>query len=469
MSCWKKVALGCALFAGMTAAASAQTFTTLAQFGLQYIGFSSFIQGRDGNLYGTAVAYSGGSVLKITPTGTITVLHNFCAQGCRDGSIPGGSLVLGTDGNFYGLAGGGITTNPCAYYGCGIVYRITPAGVYTVLHYFNGSDGNVPSGLVEGSDKNFYGTTTFGGSGSCDIGCGTIFKMTAAGVVTPLHSFNESDGFLPTGLVQGADGDLYGTTRWGGQYALNVACEEFGAYGCGTVFKITTSGAFTLLHSFDVRADGAEPYVPVAQANDGTFYGTTFVGRGWYSNGTVFSITSTGVFTTVYNFVGTATYQTVGLFPASDGNLYGTTTCDGEGLIYSISQSGAFTSVYAAGCEFGSYAGGVFQATNGVFYGVYSLEGQNGVGELYSLDVGLDPFVTFVLPVGRPGQTAQILGQGLTGTTSVTFNGVAATKFSVVSDTYMTAVVPAGTSTGPVVITTPTGTLTSNVSFRISK
>jgi hypothetical protein len=82
--------------------------------------------------------------------------------------------------------------------------------------------------------------------------------------------------------------------------------------------------------------------------------------------------------------------------------------------------------------------------------------------------MGLDPFITFVLPVGKPGQTAQILGQGLTGTTSVTFNGVAATKFTVVSDTYMTSVVPAGATTGPVVITTPTGNLTSNVSFRIT-
>jgi uncharacterized repeat protein (TIGR03803 family) len=228
------------------------------------------------------------------------------------------------------------------------------------------------------------------------------------------------------------------------------------------------------LHSFDVRADGAEPYVPVVQANDGTFYGTTFVGRGWYSNGTVFSITSTGAFTTVYNFMGIATYQTVGLFPASDGNLYGTTpeggSCgDGEGLIYSISQNGIFTSVYEGGCEFGSYAGEVFQATSGKFYGVYSFEGQNGVGELYSLDMGLDPFVTFVLPVGRPGQTAQILGQGLTGTTSVTFNGVAATEFSVVSDTYLTAVVPSGLSTGPVVVTTPSGVLKSNKNFRISQ
>jgi uncharacterized repeat protein (TIGR03803 family) len=473
MSYWKKAYLVCALFAAMAISSSAQTFTTLAQFGLQYGGFSSFIQGRDGNLYGTAIASSGGSLLKITPTGIITVLHNFCSQGCRDGSEPGGSLILGTDGNFYGLAGGGITTSPCAYYGCGIVYRITPAGVYTVLHYFNGSDGNVPSGLVEGSDKNFYGTTAFGG-GSCLQGCGTIFKMTAAGVVTRLHSFNESDGFLPTGLVQGTDGSLYGTTHEGGKYALNIACEEFGTAGCGTVFKITTGGAFTLLHSFDVRADGAEPYVPVVQASDGTFYGTTFVGKGWYSNGTVFSITPTGVFTTVYNFMGIATYQTVGLFPASDGNLYGTTpesgSCgDGEGLIYSVNQSGVFTSVYEGGCEFGSYAGGVFQATNGEFYGVYSFEGQNGVGELYSLDTGLAPFVAFVLPVGRPRQTAQILGQGLTGTTSVTFNGVAAAKFSVVSDTYMTAVVPVGATTGAVVVATPAGNLTSNVSFRISQ
>jgi len=104
-----------------------------------------------------------------------------------------------------------------------------------------------------------------------------------------------------------------------------------------------------------------------------------------------------------------------------------------------------------------------------MFYGVVR-NGGNGVrGGIFSLDMGLGPFVTFVLPAGKVGKTAQILGQGLTGTSNVTFNGVAATTLSVVSDTYLTAVVPSGATTGPVVVTTPTGTLTSNKNFRISQ
>ena len=293
--------------------------------------------------------------------------------------------------------------------------------------------------------------------------------MTTAGVITTLHNFNESDGLGPTGLVQGTDGDLYGTTKEGGQYTLNPSCEsEFGndpLQGCGAVFKITTGGVFTLLHSFNVGVDGALPYVPVAQANDGTFYGTTWVGKGW-GNGTVFSITSNGAFTTVYTFTGIANNPTVGLFAASDGNLYGTTGGGSCGVIYKVSQSGIFTSVYQGACNLGSYTDGVFQATSGKFYGSYT--GDDG-GALFSLDTDLGPFVSFVLPTGTRGQTAQILGQGLTGTTSVTFDGVAATKFSVVSDTYMTAVVPAGATTGAVVVATPAGNLISNVGFRVTR
>jgi uncharacterized repeat protein (TIGR03803 family) len=234
---------------------------------------------------------------------------------------------------------------------------------------------------------------------------------------------------------------------------------------------VTTGGAFTSPHSFDVT-DGAILYAPVAQANDGTFYGTTFYGSaaGDGPDGTVFSITPKGKFETVYQFTGIGPNPLVGLFPASDGNLYGTLeeggNC-GTGLIYSISQTNVFTSVYP-NCDGSDYTDTVVQSTNGKFYGTYTA-GAALIAYYDRLDTGLGPFVSFVLPAGRPGQTAQILGQGLTGATSVTFNGVAATKFSVVSDTYMTAVVPAGATTGAVVVATPAGNLSSNVSFRISK
>ena len=455
MSYWKTVCLGCALFAATAISSSGQTFTTLASLATQGSNpFSPVIQGRDGNFYTTALnggAFGSGSVLRVTPTGVVTVLHSFCAQAnCTDGASPV-SIILATDGNFYGT-----TWNGGATCDCGTIFRVTPGGSFTVFHSFNGTEGDVPTWLIEGSDKNFYGTA-FSGFGTG----GTVFRATPSGIVTVLHSFEGIDGLYPQGIVQGIDGNLYGTTYGGGKNAPEF-CQPYG--GCGTVFKVTTSGAFTSLHSFDVT-DGAILYAPVAQANDGTLYGTTFYGSaaGDGADGTVFSITPKGKFQTVYQFIGIGPNPVVGLFPASDGNLYGTLeeggNC-GTGLIYSISQTNVFTSVYP-NCDGSDYTDTVVQSTNGKFYGTYT-------NSFYSLDTGLGPFVSFVLPAGRPGQTAQILGQGLTGTTSVTFNGVPATSFKVVSDTYMTAVVPAGATTGTVVVATPAGILTSNVSFRIS-
>jgi uncharacterized repeat protein (TIGR03803 family) len=468
MNRWKTSLLACVLFAATAISAKAQTFTTLAYYGDGFSRFSSFVQGRDGNLYGTVIDFNNGygSVLKVTPSGVLTVLYNFCSQpSCTDGTYPG-PIILATDGNFYGTTQGGGIAGSCSNYGCGTVFKITAGGAFTVLHSFSGADGAYPTGLIEGSDGNLYGTTGGGGSGSACPGCGTIFKMSSGGALSTLHNFNRSDGTSPTGLVQATDGHLYGTTASGGKYNPGF-CEPYG--GCGTIFKATTGGAFTSLHSFQLT-DGAIPYVPVVQASDGTFYGTTFYGAGG-GDGTIFSITSQGKANTVYTFIGIANNPVVGLLAASDGNLYGTTgesgSCGGdEGLVYNVSQTSVFTAVYGDACGLGSYTDTVVQATTGTFYGSYTNDFE---GAFYSLDIGLAPFVTFVIPTGKPGQTAQILGQGLTGTTSVTFNGTAAASFKVVSDTYMTAVVPKGATSGAVVVTTPTGALTSSPSFTIAK
>ena len=467
----KMICLGCALFAAAVVNSPAQTFATLANLTASEgsAPFSSLVQGRDGSLYGTAFnggAYGWGSIFRVTPNGTLTTLHSFCAQAnCGDGANPV-MIILATDGNFYGTTyyGGSTCSSSGIGLGCGTVFKMTPSGLLTVLHSFNGTDGNVPTWVLEGSDKNLYGTTFAGGSGSlCSSGCGIIFRMTPAGKITTLHNFNQSDGIAPTGLLQGADGHLYGTTYAGGKYDPEF-CIPYG--GCGTIFKATTGGGFASLHSFDLT-DGAIPYAPVAQASDGTFYGTTFYGSGNNSgdDGTIFSITSRGRFETAYQFTGIHTNPIVGLFPASDGALYGTmeqgATC-GTGQIYSIGQTDVFTTVYDGGCQIGGYNDAIVQTTSGKLYGTYS-------NAVFSLDLGLGPFVAFVIPTGKVGQTAQILGQRLTGATSVTFNGIPATSFRVVSDTYVTAVVPSGATTGPVVVTTPSGTLTSNVSFRIAK
>jgi uncharacterized repeat protein (TIGR03803 family) len=461
MSYWKKVFLGCALFAAMAISSSAQTFTTLATLTSAQgsAPFSALTQGRDGSLYGTAAAggaHSQGTVFRVSPVGAVHVLHNFCAQAnCTDGAYPV-MIVLATDGNLYGTTYyGGVICSATALDGCGTIFRITPGGAFTVLHSFNGTEGEIPTWLIEASDRNFYGTAF-----ASLVSGGTVFKMSPNGTLSVLHSFEGLDGMYPQGVVQGTDGNLYGTTYGGGKNDPEW-CQPYS--GCGTVFKVTTSGAFTSLHSFDA-ADGSILYAPVVQAKDGTFYGTTFYGGGedGAEDGTIFSITTKGHFESVYQFTGIAATSTTGLVPASDGNLYGTIGQEGAcggGHIYSISLSGVFTPY--ANCEFGG-PNNVAQFTNGMFYG------EDGP-LIYSFDNGLGPFVTFVLPAGRAGRTAQILGQGLTGTTSVTFNGIAATEFSVVSDTYMTAVVPAGATTGAVVVATPAGNLTSNVSFRVSR
>jgi uncharacterized repeat protein (TIGR03803 family) len=467
MNRWKTFCLASAILA-TAIGASAQTVTTLAYYGDYFSRFSSFTQGRDGNLYGSVIDADYGHIVKITPSGALTVLHDFCPQSnCIAGSRPAGPLVLGTDGNFYGVLGdAGDTTGYCGLiFGCGTVFKMTPGGTVTVLHSFSGNDGSNPDWLIEGSDGNFYGTTTLGGGaarGFC--GCGTIFKITPAGVFTTLHTFVQTDGDEPNGIMQATDGNLYGTTHAGGK--LNrLYCQT---RGCGTVFKVTTGGVFTSLHSFQV-GDGALPYQPPVQASDGTFYGTTFEGANG-GDGTLFSITSQGEAKTVYNFTGLSNYPIVGLVAASDGNLYGTTQAGGcvdAGYIYSVSQADVVSLVYDGNCQEGDgYSDALLQATGGKFYGSYT----NGVESvLYSLDVGLSPFITFVIPSGKIGQTVEILGPGFTGTTNVTFNGVAAAKFTVVSDTYMTAVVPVGATSGTVVVTTPTGALTSNPSFTIGR
>ncbi len=449
-----------------TTSSSAQTFTTVATLTLAQGSspYSALVQGRDGNFYGTAYnggAHGWGSVFRVTPAGAVTVLYDFCAQAnCADGADPG-SIILATDGNFYGTtsAGGAFCSPVSNPPGCGTVFKISPTGSFTVLHSFNATDGATPNWIIEGADKSFYGTA-FDGGAVCTI-CGTVFKMTPAGTITIIHNFKGSDGQNPVGVVQGTDGNLYGSTYGGGKNNPDF-CQPY--FGCGTVFRVSTSGAFTSLHSFDIT-DGAILYAPVVQASDGTFYGTTFYGgsaENGGDEGTVFSITSKGHFETVYQFQYIGENPLVGVVPATDGNLYGTVEDEvqcGDGELYSVSPTGMFTPF--VNCFYGG-PNNVAQFTNGMFYGEDDFV-------IYSFDNGLAPFVTFAVPAGTRGQTAQILGQGLTGTTSVTFNGVEASSFKVVSDTYLTAIVPSGATTGSVVVTTAGGSLTSNVDFRISK
>ncbi len=457
----------------LTNSGSAQTFTTLSWFpGFDQFGvFSPLTQGTDGNYYGTALDDSGGygNVYKITPAGLITILYNFCSlPNCADGSEPEGSpLVLGTDGNFYGVTYfGGASCSVYGSAGCGTVFKMTPSGTLTVLHTFSGSDGIAPTGLIQDSGGNFYGTTAEGGAESGD-GCGTIFKITPHGTLTTLHSFDFTDGCYPVGLIQAANGRLYGAALGGGPSGIPL-CENYGfEYSCGVVFNITTGGSFTLVDTLS-NTTGAYPLVPLVQASNGSFYGTAFLFQ--YGNGDIYRLNANGTLKAIYWWKGTAIGGTTGLIAGSDGNLYGTggqgysSAC---GSVYKISLTNEYTPVYQ-GCGGGELFENntLLQGTNGMFYGSYT---DGFASAIYSLDAGLSPFIAFVQPSAKVNQAAEILGQVLTGTTSVTFNGVAATSFTVVNDTYMTAVVPSGATTGKVVVTTPSGVLTSNVSFRIIK
>jgi uncharacterized repeat protein (TIGR03803 family) len=276
---------------------------------------AGLVQGADGNFYGTT--YSGGAngygtVFKITASGTLTTLASFSYS--TNGASPHAGLLQGTDGNFYGTTSSGGTNG-----GYGTVFRMTTNGALTALVSFNSTNGARPyGGLVQGADGNFYGTTLSGGTN----GVGTAFRMTTNGTLTTLVAFNYSAGESPeAGLVQGADGNFYGTAENGG---LNNG---------GTVFRMSTNGTLTTLVSFNSfnYINGAYPYGGLVQGADGNFYGTTSEG-GAYNNGTMFRLASDGMLTILYSFDGTnGDFPQAALVQGSDGNFYGTTSGGGVG------------------------------------------------------------------------------------------------------------------------------------------
>src|ERR1039458_7746179 len=431
----------------------AQTLTTLYTFCSQSgctdgeLPVAGLVQATNGDLYGTTFyggtfyggANGGGTVFKITPGGTLTTLYSFCSQtNCTDGTSSQAALVQAANGDLYGTTQGGGTN------GYGTVFKITPGGTLTTLYSFCSlgypcTDGAYPdAGLVQAANGDLYGTTGIGSANNLKYG--TVFKIPPGGTLTTLHSFNYTDGEGPfAGLVQAANGDLYGTTSSGGAN---------GYYG--TVFKITPGGTLTTLYSFCSQTnctDGAEPYARLVQAANGNFYGTT-VGGGVRGGGTVFEITPTGTLTTLHRFNGTdGATPYAWLVQAANGDLYGTTYAgganNGGGTVFKITPGGTLTTLYSfcsqSGCtDGGSPYAGLVQDTNGDFYGTTADGG--GSGTVFRLSVGLGPFVKTQPPNGKVGAAVEILGTNLTGATSLSFNGTAAV-FTVVSPTLITTTV----------------------------
>jgi len=379
---------------------------------------NALVQGSDTNFYGTAYeggANDDGAVFRISPDGRETILYSFAGYP-KDGANPRGGIVQGYDGDFYGTAQyGGVNSY-------GIVFRISPDGGETNLYSFAGfpNDGALPlGGLMQGSDSNFYGTTFNGGVSNV----GTVFRISPGGSYTNLYWFGSSpnDGQYPQiGLVEGSDGNFYGTTESGG------------TDGNGTVFRISPSGAYMSLYSFAgpfaKPPDGASPDGVLVEGSDTNFYGTTSYG-GKYGYGTAFRISPGGSETNLHSFAGQSAappdgqYPQSGLVQASDGIFYGTTSSGGannQGAVFVLDLNGGSGGggVTNENCTF------VLSATNATFATV------GGAKNVRLLTKGTncswtavsdDPFITITSGSSGTGNgTVNFSVRGNTNTTPLT-------------------------------------------------
>ena len=364
----------------------AQTFKTLASFnGTTYPIGVSLVQGKDGNFYGTTGGPNDcGTVFKVTPGGTLTTIHTLVCP--VDGASPQAGLILAADGNFYGTA---FIDGPAAG---GTVFRVTPEGVmsnvYAFHAYINGM-GNYPTTkLVQASDGNFYGTTS-GGSVSIPSR-GIVFNVTPQGVYTNFRGSISQSPSKASALVQGTDGNFYGTTEDDGQ---SQGGTFFTVTPSGTLTTLYTFSDY-------FGPDGVRPYGGVIQGTDGNFYGTTEGGGTNQSSGTVFRITPSGTLTTLYSFGPTEGYAPLGgLVQGVDGNFYGTTSVGGNGYgtIFRITPGGLLTTLHAfaadgsegSGGGFFSYSpmGSLVQGADGNLYGTTYAGGASGVGTVFRLQL----------------------------------------------------------------------------------
>jgi len=466
------------LYAAMAIAVSAQSFLVISRPDVD--AHSPLVEGIDGKLYGATEdgGFDYGTVFKIGVFSAFTTLHEFCEDGsntCPGGSVPITPLVLSPNGDFYGATlDGGANAG-------GTVYRITPAGRLTTLYNFCLSvkvctGGFHTVGLVLGTDGSLYGANESGG----DHGYGTVFKITSQGAFSVLYRFCAfsgcTDGANPSSLILGTDDNLYGTTSSGGAN-----------HYWGTVFKLTPSGVLTTLHSFCARTncidgqsiDGQLPS-GLTQASDGNFYGATPMIseiRGPTYPATFFKTTPQGATATLNTFPcdnGTCPQPTGPLIQGTDGDLY-SVSCSGinpgpdqYGSLFKVTLDGALSVLYILKQQDGAACPqGLMQATNGKFYGTAFTEHAGPPGTIFRLDMGLAPLIKTVLTLGSVGTAVTIIGPDLANTTAVSFNRAPATFTACTCGSYIKTTVPAGATSGPVTVTLPTGTLSSNVAFTV--
>jgi len=442
------------------------------------------LQASDGNFYGAAQVTDegvsdpqGGTLFKLTPGGKFTRLFTFTqgTSGFLNGNNPVDGFVEANNGFLYGTTFNGGKQND------GVLFRISKTGTgFSVLHNFcssaNCADGSIPSGLLLGQDGNLYGTTMEGGSSVSPCpssGCGTIFRFEpTTGAFTVLHRLTTAaDGLQPSGMIQATNGNFYGVSQ--GPDPRDPSFVEY-------IFQFTPAGEFTVQFkppTFDTPISG------LTQGANGNLYGA-------FENITAGEINFFEVSTEGTGFVAftpfTALAGTLGipsLFLASDGNLWDTNYTDSTapmGSVFSINpQNGAVLQTFVFDGANGSLPEvGVIQAADGTFVGTTELAGTISGGSnefadstVWTLDTGLPapaPAITLLNSTsGSVGSTVLINGHNFIGTTAVSFNGVSA-SFQVLNTQFVSATVPAGATTGPIEVTNLGGTATSTQSFSVN-
>ncbi len=432
------------------------------------------VLGLDGNLWGTAElggANGFGNVFKITPSGTLTVVYNFTGNSTVDGGFPVSPLIVGPDGQYYG------TSHP------GIAFKVSATGVFTRIAT-TASESFGP--LLLATNGSYYGVTEFAGTNTL----GTIYKVTG-NTSTTLFNFDGPRGEFPIGgLVQGADGNLYGTTTAGGSANDGVIFRISPTGSYTVVFNFDHVNQLGL---------GYQAYAGLIAGNDGNLYGTTIWG-GTNGDGVIFQLTTSGAYTVLYNFDGThgtGTYATP--MEHTSGEIYGLTKRGGalgDGVVYGFGANlPAFISLTSPSGAVGSTVGilgkGFSTASSVLFHGTpasfhvasntyMTATVPSGETGFVTVTTGSGTFtsnkifkvrpkiISFSPTSGKVGDPIVLTGAGLVQTIKITVGGVGVTSYMVNSDSQVTFAVPTGAKTGKIAITTPGGNATSSATFTVT-